>query len=48
MTNRPRTLLGWILGSDETAYKLIQHLGLEKPLLRIIHLIDRIAKRLRP
>lgn len=47
MTDRPRTLLGWILGSDQDAYKLIQRLGLEKPLLRIVHALNRLLTRKR-
>jgi hypothetical protein len=42
---RPRTLLGWLLGSDEAALNLIRKLGIEPFLSACLRGLDRTLRR---
>jgi hypothetical protein len=41
-SDRPRSLLGWIFGSDEAALNFIRRLGLEPFLIRCVELLNRL------
>lgn len=42
---RPHTLLGWLFGSDEAAYRFLERLGLVPFLTRCAQLINRVLTR---
>lgn len=45
MTDRPRTLLGWLFGSDEAAFRFLERLGVVPFLTRIVEFLNRLLTR---
>jgi hypothetical protein len=41
MADRPRTVLGWIFGSDQAALDFLRRVGLEPLLVRLLRALNR-------